>query len=188
MSSTTLDPATVATLVPVATLLGQWLLRELTVRDLALLRRPEVMQSLTALGIQPLAAGDDPALLDQLAAEFYAGLITPRQSSPLVQSLYEEGRYEGQAAHAVRALAAAAGLKHAPAVARGAAVDHIGSLIVLWSQLVERWPAGAAHLAQRHLRWAHEPLRQLAAQQGFYGQLAHATERLLAELGASDPG
>ncbi|MEO0653034.1 MAG: hypothetical protein AAFZ65_20330, partial [Planctomycetota bacterium] len=94
--------------------------------------------------------------------------------TPLVQSLWAEGRYEGAAAGRVAQLARAAGFEHDAASARGALRDHLGCLLLLWARTArDAWSRPVAEeLAREHLHWALGPLGRVESQGGFYGALA----------------
>lgn len=118
--------------------------------------------------------------LEERAADFHERFLRP-EFGPLAQSLWEAGRYEGGCTVRVRALAKAAGLEFQRSPARGAAVDHLGSLLLLWSATHEHAAPIARELVARHLNWAEAPLRQLESMPGFYGAVARAARQLLAE-------
>lgn len=99
-----------------------------------------------------------------------------------MQSLWTEGRYEGDPTVCVRQLAEFAGVEFQRAAARGAAVDHLGSLLSLWSATDGHVQAVADEIASAHLAWARAPLRRIEAAGGFYGAVAGAAGELLEAL------
>ena len=102
----------------VARLLGRLLLREVDAELAAELRRSPLAEALGEVGIRPPDL--DPAGLDELAARYFDQLVNPKDAPPLIQSLCQQGSYEGDAAVAVRAVADAAGVEYAREAARGA--------------------------------------------------------------------
>jgi TorA maturation chaperone TorD len=165
------DPAA---LVPVARLFARLLLEELDSGTLQALREAGSAEALLALGVALPAERE----LQALASEYCATFLRPAEGLPPIQSLWSEGRYDGEAAASARAFAAAAGREPARG-ARGAPPDHLGCLLALWAELVEEDPQLAARLAQAHLAWAPAALAPLARRSGFYGQLAGATGQLV---------
>lgn len=161
-----------------AAFVGRLLVREVEAADLDRMRAPELAGLLRDLGLALPAAGGEALWLESRAAEYHDLFLRP-ETGPLVQSLWTQGRYEGDAAGAVRRLAAAAGVEFQRAAARGAAVDHLGSLLLLWAETVDRAPAVARRLAEEHLAWALGPLRGIEEQGGFYGALARLAGALL---------
>lgn len=163
-------------LVPVARLFGHLLVRELDAATLASLRDPGVAEPLRELGVE-LPDAD----LDELAAEFCTALLTPGLGAPPVQSLWSEGRYDGDAAGGVRAIARAAGLE--PTAASAATPpDHIGGILCLWADLAFERPELAAQLRRSHLAWAGPALERLGEVGGFYGAVARAGAALVREI------
>ena len=166
-----------------AEFLGRLLLLELDAEELRRLRVSEVTTLLSEWGLElPKPQCEDP-WLEERAAEYHDLFLRP-QSGPLVQSLWVQGRYEGDAAVRIRQLARSAGIEFQPAAARGAAPDHLGSLLVLWAQTEESAPAVATEIKRHHLDWARLPLGSNSAQGGFYGTIAGATLALVEELSA----
>lgn len=170
----------------VARLFGRLLLRELDAQGWQELSRPELGEALAALGIL-LPSGQPEVELERLAVEFFEAFIQPESGGPLVQSLWTEGSYEGEAAVALRKLGEAAGLEQDREAARGAAPDHLGCILLLWAKTQETRPDVAARLERDHLAWATRPLGQLARGEGFYAAVARATGSLLAEIGVGVP-
>ena len=137
----------------VARLFGQLLLHELSADDLERLREPEVLEALAAVGVD-VPPADTP--LDELAAEFFDTLLRPEHGPP-VQSLWSGGSYEGDSAAMIRKLAEAAALDFNKSAARGAPLDHIGSILLLWAEARERAPEVAERLQEDHLAWSLAP-------------------------------
>jgi TorA maturation chaperone TorD len=173
-----IDPA----LAPAARLLGRLLVRELDAATLDELAAPPVAAALAELGIAaPCSARRDE--LDELAHRWFTLFLQPAGAPPLVQSLWQEDRYEGEAAAGVRAIAAAAARELAPG-ARGAPPDHLGAILLLWGELADERPELAARLSRDHLAWAETALRGPGRDLGFYGAVARAALALLPELRA----
>ena len=173
-----------AALRAVAELMGRLLLRELTADDLTALRDPGLAPALAELGLELPAPADQAAWLEQRAADYHDRFLRP-QTGPLVQSLWSQGRYEGDATVRVRQLAEAAGVEFQREAARGAAVDHLGSLLLLWAATAGPAPAVASEIVKEHLAWALTPLGQIEAGEGFYGAEASGTADLIQVL--TDP-
>ena len=168
----------------VARLLGRLLVREIDDSLAKQLSTAAITEAFRELGmnLSTLSAGvSERAELDELAAEYFDVIIHPKDHAPLVQSLFETGRYEADAAASVRKIAAAAGLELDFDLARGAPPDHLGVQLLLWSELAERSSA-AAEFAERHLAWAIRPLRLTAARGGFYGELASVVAKFIHEV------
>ena len=161
-----------------AELFGRLLLHELREPDLEQLTQPEVAAALFEVGVDvaPLRGQVD---LDELAVEFLAAFLAPKQGGPLVQSLWTAGSYEGDSAVALRALAAAAGVEFDRAVARGAAQDHLGCILQLWAVSCEAQPEVARRIERDHLAWSLAPLERLAAGEGFYAGVSRGTAALV---------
>lgn len=161
---------------PVAALLARFLLHELDASTLAELM--PLQRELQDLGITLPAAAE----LDATAHQYFLAFVAPAASKPPVQSLWTEGRFDGESTLQVRALAAAVGFEPGPG-ARGAPEDHLGCILLLWLAAVED---GQVDVAQRlladHLSWSLPMCQHLAAQGGFYGQVAVAVGGLVQEL------
>ena len=173
-------------LAAVARLFGRLLLRELDEPLRATLVEEPLAGALSACGLDVgrLHGAD----LDGLAAEYLERFVRPATGGPLVQSLWTQGTYEGDAAVAARKLAEAAALDFDKEAARGAPVDHLGSLLLLWATSLERQPEVARRIEEEHLAWAVAPLERLAGEDGFYGSLAGAVANLVRSLaGTSAP-
>lgn len=158
-------------------LFGRLLIQEIDDATLVALKEPHVREALEAVGV-PVAAATD---LDELAAEYCATLLRPEHTLPPVESLWCEGRYDGNAAADVRAIAAAAAVEVAPG-ARGTPPDHIGCILLLWAELAAARPDLATRLAQDHLPWAIESLRILAERGEFYRHVALAAADCIVAL------
>jgi TorA maturation chaperone TorD len=168
--------AETASLIAVARLFSELLLFELDAAQAAKLRA--LAPALAELGVR--APADEH--LEELAADFYARFVQPERGGPPVQSLWTTGAYEGEPAARVRALAAQAGLEHDRGRARGAAPDHVGSILGLWAETRERAPAVAEELERHHLRWALAPLAHAGRGEGFYAGVARAAARFVEQL------
>ena len=179
----------VTALAGAAQLFGELLLFELDAERLAHLQSPELAGALAALGVEvpdiELGTAAGQSALDALAAEFYAALLAPRGGAPPVRALWEEGRSEGRAAERLADLALLAGFDHDAAAARGAPLDHLGAILLLWGAAAATHPAVADIVATEHLPWAVRPLQRLAGGAGFYGAVARAALELTATLTAT---
>jgi TorA maturation chaperone TorD len=174
-------------LAPAARLFGRLLVRELDRDTLAELREPAVREALVACGIDVPAEAE----LEPLAERYCAWFLHPAGAPPPVQSLWLHGQFDGDAAQAVRAIAAAAGREQAPG-ARGAPPDQAGCILLLWADLVGDDPVGeraaaaaaalAARLARDHLGWIRQALLPIAEDPGFYGAVARGASALVEEL------
>ncbi|MCA8950791.1 MAG: molecular chaperone TorD family protein, partial [Planctomycetes bacterium] len=171
------DPRTRA-----ARLFGRLLLAELDAATLDELRAPAIATALAEIGIELPA----PEALDTVAAEYFEHVLHPRGQAPLVQSLWHGGSYEGEAAVAVRRVAAAAGVELGPG-ARGAPPDHAGCLLVLWAELRERNAVIANDFATVHLGWLPAAIARSRAT-GFYAAVLAAIGGLCADLTAGANG
>ncbi|MCB9915015.1 MAG: molecular chaperone TorD family protein [Planctomycetes bacterium] len=169
-----------------AELVGLLLLRELDAPLLARLRAEPVASALAEAGVALPAPAEEAAWLEERAADYHDRFLGPR-SAPLVQSLWAEGRFEGEPAVRVRALARAAALEYDREAARGAPHDHLGALLLLWAAADERAPAVARVLAAEHLAWADAPLERLARTSGLYAALAALARGLVRELTVAAP-
>ena len=168
----------------VAELVGRLLLREVDAGLLTRLRAPELSPMLTELGIQLPEPHEQEAWLEERAADYHELFLRP-ETGPLVQSLWTEGRYEGDAAVRARQLAQHAGVEFQRDAARGAAVDHLGSLLLLWRATDGEVQEVADEVASKHLDWALVPLARTASAAGFYGAVASLARRLTRELAVS---
>jgi TorA maturation chaperone TorD len=179
----------VAALAGAARLFGELLLFELDADRLASLQTPELRAALEGLGVEvPIIDPTTPEgarALDELAAAFYAALLSPTGGAPPIASLWLEGRYEGEAAARITDLAALASIDFDGGAARAAPIDHLGSILLLWAEAANRAPAIADVLASEHLAWAERPLARIAAGEGFYASLAAAAYELVEALAAT---
>ncbi len=171
-------------LVALANLLGNLLLLEVDAALLGQLREPAIAAALAEWGISLPTPDEEPVWIEDRAAEYHDLFLRP-EAGPLVQSLWTQGRYEGDAAVRVRALAEAAGAGFDARAARGAPVDHLGSLLLFWAACEGRVQPIADEIARQHLAWALPALKKLAGAPGFYGSVALASEALLCEIGRS---
>ena len=166
-----------------AELLGRLLTSEVDSRTLGALRAAPLAEPLGALGVVLPEPAEEDAWLEERAADFH-DLFLRSARGPLVQSLWTQGRFEGDATAQVRALADAAGLEFQREATRGAPPDHLGNLLLLWAATDGRAPDIARAVEERHLPWARTPLRQVTEAGGFYGCVASLVLGWLDELGA----
>lgn len=166
---------------------GSLLLRELDAGMLRELRECGAASQLEELGLCLPGPEEESAWLDERAADYHDLFLSP-EGAPLVQSLWQEGRYEGRPAARMRTLAGALGLELDREAARGAAPDHLGCILQLWSASQAAHPEVAAALLTDHLDWAANPLRRIQERSGFYGALAGLTLELCQALDGSAPG
>lgn len=169
-----------------ADLCGRLLLREADSADLELLRRPEMEAAFAELGVD-VPRGAPEAVLERLARQYFDSFLGPRAGHPPVASLWRVRQAGGDSVAAARRAAAAAGLEFDRAIARGAPVDHLGHLLLLWARADEAAPEAAELLRREHLAWGIDALqsRALAADAGFYPSVARATIAVLARLTGS---
>ncbi|MEZ6016161.1 MAG: molecular chaperone TorD family protein [Planctomycetota bacterium] len=187
--SEAIDPEEVAALAHAARLFGDLFLFELDAGRLAALQAPELRGALAALGVEvpnfDPAAPESARALDELAAEFFAAVLSPTGGAPPVASLWQEGRYAGDVTARIADLAALAGIDFDGIAARAAPLDHLGCILLLWGEAAERAPVIADVIALDHLAWAERPLARMAAGEGFYAALARASRELVAALSAT---
>ncbi len=140
---------------------------------------PKRRGALAQLGIElpDRAQGD----LEQLAAEYFEVFVNPRSQPPLVQSVCEEGRYDGAATESVRNIATAMGVEFADETARCAPPDQLGAALLLWAELVEDRSV-AREFAARHLIWALPHLERRSTGEGFYSRLAGVIAEFIAVI------
>jgi TorA maturation chaperone TorD len=167
-----------------AKLFGWLLLRELDEPLLAHLREPTTREGLRSVGIE---VPDESCSLEALHGEYYDCFLAAEGSTPIVQSLWEGGSYDGPARSRLQKLADASALEIDRDAVRGAPVDHLGCILQLWAQLIEEWPDRAALLARDHLEWARPPLRTISERNSFYGELAAAVVDLLERIKELEP-
>lgn len=179
--SESLEAGERADLAGTARLLAELWLRELDRARWDALASPEVRGALEEIGID-LPLEPTKATLEELAAEYFERVVQPEEGGPLVQSLWSGGTFEGDAAVALRKLAEELDLGFDRGASRGAPVDHLGSILWLWSEVAVDAPEVARHLETAHLRWSVAPLRRLRDGSGFYAGVAGATEDFLATL------
>lgn len=160
-----------AALEAAARLFAELLLCEVDAARLAELRQPEVATALAAVGVDVTGDVD----LDELAAEYFETFVNPNKGAPPVASLWTSGEYEADAARALRELAKAAALDFDRDAARGAPVDHLGSILLLWCSARERAPEVADRIARDHLAWVDRALAPVRGRAGFYGAVTSAT-------------
>ena len=182
--SDTTDRSEQAQLGSVARLLGELVLYEIDREQAVRLGQPELSGLLAGLGLElPAGLAEDDAARDELAADYSRAMLLPEDGTgPLVQSLHEEGSYEGRAVAAVRRFAKALGFEFDRESARHVPPDHLGCELLLWANLLDRDPELSDRFAAEHLVWALEPLKRRAADAGFYGSLAEVTRRFLEVL------
>ena len=180
-AATSEPAAPLEVLQALAELLGTLLLREVGPRELAWMGEPDVASALSELGLVLPEVDEDATWIEKRGAEYHDLFLRP-EAGPLVQSLWMQGRYEGDSTVRVRQLAEAAAVEFDRSAARGAPVDHLGSLLLLWAATAERSPAVAEDLTREHLGWATRPLANVEAAGGFYGGVARATRSLLGLL------
>ena len=157
------------------------MLVELDDTRLTRLSEPDVAAALNAVGV----VVPDPASadLDELAADFHAAFLQPTGGgAPPVASLWTEGRFEGNAAARLRELAKSAAVDFDSEEARGAPIDHVGSMLHLWAATHERATWVADELASVHLAAVAPALTQAVSAEGFYGSVAQAVLELNAVL------
>jgi len=164
-------------LTAAARLFGRLLLRELDEPTLAELRQDDVRSALAELDV----AVPDDAELATLGQRYFELFLHPEGALPPVQSLWRDGQYDGDPAAGVRRIAEAANLAMTDN-ARGAAPDHLGSVLLLWAELREPRPELATLLVQHHLAWAELALQHTLADDGFYGAVCRATLSFVREL------
>ena len=152
-------------LVALTRWVGETLLRELDGDALAALRAVPVAEALAAHGLELPAEAEEDAWLDERAADFHDLFLSPT-GAPLVQSLWQEGRYEGGAAGRVRQLAESLGLSLDAEAARGAAPDHLGCILLLWAEARGRAPEPTRGSARATLRSAADTARSACARSG----------------------
>jgi len=167
----------------VSTLLGHLLLKECDAELVAEFERRGLRPQMAALDLELPAAGDGEALED-LAAEYFQTFLNPSDGFPLVQSLVEEGYYDGAAWQGLRETAKAAGVDYDVGAASGAPMDHLGSELLLWAELAGRDIEAANEFRSRHLLWALAPLQDIPAE-GFYGALAACVCQFISACGIS---
>ncbi len=117
--------------------------------------------------------------LEQLAAEYFEAFANPQGQPPLVQSVCEEGRYDGAATDAVRKIATAMSVEFDDETAQRAPPDQLGAALLLWAEMVEDRSV-AREFAARHLIWALPHLERRSTGDGFYARLAGVIAEFIA--------
>lgn len=170
-------------LIPTVRLFGRLFLREVDAPLLQTLQQPDIVAGMKDLGVEIPADPDTATLLEQLSTEYCDSFLIGPHQIPLVQSIHEHSTYEARSSQALRELAAEADLELDDDLARNVPVDHLGSILLLWAELVEDgWTEGHQHITEHHLNWAVPPLQQLSQRDGFYPELAQATLLLVHEI------
>ena len=140
---------------------------------------PERRDALEQLGLElPSRTEGD---LTRLAAEYFEAFVDPQSQPPLVQSVCEEGRYDGAATESVRNIATAMGVEFDDETARCAPPDQLGAALLLWAELVEDRSV-AREFAARHLIWALPHLERRSTGEGFYSRLAGVIAEFIAVI------
>lgn len=170
-------PDELGSLVPPARLLGRLLVAEADASILRELERDDLRGALLELGIEV----PPPDAQESLGIEYFEAFLHPTDGFPPIQSLWQNGQYDGDAAVSVRRIAAAAALEIAPG-ARGAPPDHIGCILLLWAELEGERRDLAECLRSDHLAWAPKALAPAIARGGFYGAVAKAAAALAQEI------
>ncbi len=182
MAASATRPEEAIALAGAARFFGDLLVVELDAHRLEALQGPEAAALLGPLGLTA-PEGTGEGVLDELGAQFHAALLRPDGGgAPPIASLWTEGRYEGAIAGRIRTLAESAALEFDKALTRGAPVDHLGSILHLWAASVERAPWVADEIAEQHLTWIDPCLVQMAAVDGFYGEVAGVVSQLAREI------
>ena len=147
------------------------------------LQQPEVAAALAEEGIHLPSGGD---AVEQLAREYFDAFLGPG-GTPLVQSLWDQGSYEGPSVTQIREIARSAALEYERSAVRNAPVDHLGSILLLWAELAETAPTKATLLARHHLGFAARALQPVIRRGGFYGAVADACRVLAIRIAAPSP-
>ena len=158
-----------------ARVFGLLLLREVDDQLLEEFGSPELLQWFAQQGL-PMPAPGDKKAQDALAAEYFEALINPKDATPPVHSLAIGGGYEGDPAAGIRRVAKELGAELSPEASRGAPVDHLGSELMLWSEIAARSPHSAPAFAKEFLSWAPAWCHARAGKTtGFYHSLFRMT-------------
>ncbi len=163
-------------LIPIATLFGRLLIREVDEELLKELQAPEVSGALSEIGVT--VPDDAEALRVEYASNF---LVGPEQV-PLVQSIWEGGAYQSETIQSLKDLAEETGLEYDRENARAAPLDHLGSILLFWAEVANDSPEARQQLAERHLSWARPALIRLASPEGFYVQVADVVLDLIEQI------
>ncbi len=166
-----------------AQLFGRLLVADLDIATLQALREPALEQALMELGITL----PEDAQLENVAADYFALILQPTSGLALVQSLFEEGQYEGEAAASMRAIARDSGYEPTASADRSPS-DHAGNILALWGACVIEDDEVARFIEERHLPWLRTALVDASGTQGFYGDVARAVLALLDAIEASRGG
>tara|TARA_R110002072_G_scaffold243682_1_gene402802 strand:- start:153561 stop:154115 length:555 start_codon:yes stop_codon:yes gene_type:complete len=164
-------------LAAAARLFGRLLVTELDAATLTELRAPDIQAALQAVGIE-LPTEEQ---LSDLGNRFFDLFLHPEGSLPPVQSLWQDGQYDGNHAVGVRKIADAANLELGTG-ARSAAPDHLGCILLLWAEVEGERPELATLLTTHHMAWAERALQHATEDEGFYGAVSRATVALVREL------
>lgn len=183
------DSEELAAMTHMAQLFGDLLLFEIDRQMAKQLTTGPVAQMMKELGLRlPPGLANDNRARNELSADFHEAMLQPQTGEsglvgPLVQSLYTEGSYEGQAKRDVLALAEAANFTFDDERSRQMPPDHLGCLLLFWAEARPISAELGQALEQRHFPWALEPLARLEATgDGFYPRLAGVVRRFLATL------
>ncbi len=142
-------------LASTAQLFGRLTIGEIDEKLAEELWEPEQRGALAHLGLElPNRTEGD---LKRLAAEYFEAFVDPQSQPPLVQSLCEEGRYDGAATGAVRKIAAAMGVQFDDETARRAPPDQLGAALLLWAELVEDRSVARYRVKERLLPSVRQP-------------------------------
>ncbi|WP_145066993.1 molecular chaperone TorD family protein [Engelhardtia mirabilis] len=150
------------------------------------LREPPLAAALGEWGIELPPPTEQASWIEARGADYHDLFLRP-ETGPLVQSLWTQGRYEGDATVRVRKLAEVAGMEFQRSAARGAAVDHLGSLLLLWSATDGHAQAVADEIAAAHLEWGLAGMARIESTGGFYGAVAAAAADLVRAILAASP-
>jgi len=170
-----------ATLQAVAELVGRLLLKEVDAELLEQMADPKLAEVFNDMGVDFPTSANESSWLEERGADYHDLFLRP-ETGPLVQSLWTQGRYEGDSTVRVRQLAQTAGVEFQRAAARGAAPDHLGCLLLLWARTDGRVQVVADELTGAHLRWAEIPLQRIQTSGGFYGAVATLALTLIVAL------
>lgn len=139
---------------------------------------PEPRAALAQLGLEP----PDPATTDfeELGTE-YEDFFHPNDSPPLVQSICEEGRNEGEVVALIVEIVESFGVELEPDDTRGLPPDHLGTELLVWAELADQSSVASA-FAKRHLAWAIPHLERRAGTDGFYARLSGVLAQFIAVI------
>lgn len=171
------EPAQSDDLAAAARLFGRLLVRELDAATLQELQGGDIAEALDSLGIEL----PDAEQIGTLGNRYFDLFLHPQGALPPVQSLWSDGKYDGDPAVGIRKIAAAANLELATG-ARSAPPDQLGCILLLWAELHEIRPELAELLTTHHMAWCDLALAHATRDDGFYGAIARATVSLVREL------